>query len=526
MKFLTAVAVILATITIGMTDAASILWTGYANNNQWDTPTNWYPAQIPGAQDDVTIHTGVVQATTYVSINSLLMGDHLEGSANLTIYNGFNVFSQLACYQNGNILLESGSSFLSGAVTIQGGLVFSSGSVSGSVTVTGLADLSGAAAKTVTGGVLALNGASLIGGVVSLTQSGNLTIAGSSTWNSATMIQSVNNTNGGFDFSKGSVTLGADASIQANGAFGTLTIGSAANLTIYNTVAFASTVNIPNASAITTLGSAVISSVALSGSGSFFSSGASTTFAAQQFAGLVACEGASCVFSGAANAVGNLVVGAGTVQVSQGTALSAGLLNIINGAFTSAGTVSAAQLNFLGAGSVVAGTIKAKNLYTSTSQTFTISGGVVVSGAANLAGATSINFGQSGMLKFGSNCQAQVGGVLSFSGPPNAAGFSNDGAISIKNAVSSTNINLSGKGTWTVTGSTIAISGAQFAAATLNLVSGASISGTNGCLNVGAIAAATVKAKVDSLSFQCSGACSNVVAACNPMPTNSFSFSS
>lgn len=524
-KFTVAVFVALAAVA-ATTNGAALLWTGYANNNQWDTADNWYPAQVPGAADDVTIHTGVVQSTTFVSVNSLLMGDRLEGKANLTIFSGFNVFQGMQIYQNGNVFLTSGSSAITGTVTCQGSLIFSSGSVSGAVSVTGTADLSGAAAKTITSGSLTLSGSSVIGGVVSLAgTSPQLVVSGPSTWSLLSIMAAPKATGASFDASKGQVSITSDVSIQADGGFGTLTIGSPVNLTLYNKVKFANTIHIPNASWVVTVGSAVVSTT-LSGSGKFVAQGQAASFGAQNFNGMIACMGVACNFGGKASSVGNLVIGAGTNQVAPGTVLTAALASITSGQFNVAGNLNAAQLNFLGAGVLTAASpIKAASLYTQTTAAFNLNANVVVSTAANF-GASQINFGPAGAIVLAANATSQVTGSFALSGPPGGVGFVNNGALSVNNALTSTNVAVHGTGSWFVKSSTVAVSSAKLGGASFTLSAGASISGTNACSAIGAVNAPTVKASIDGMTFQCTGSCKNIGLSCvPPLTARSFSFS-
>ena len=201
LKNFAAVSVLIAAIAVR---GDKILWTGYANNNQWDTPTNWYPAQVPGATDDAVIHTGLVKAPNYVAINSLIMGDRTEGTANLTIYNTFMVTTSMQVYQYGFVKLNSGNANLQASATIMGGLTFASGTLQGAITVSGWADLSDASSKTLSGGVNAvLSGPSTIAGTLFLGGGASLVIAGTSTWNGLFIQPASSSSTGTFDTSKG-----------------------------------------------------------------------------------------------------------------------------------------------------------------------------------------------------------------------------------------------------------------------------------------------------------------------------------
>jgi hypothetical protein len=140
---------------ICVANAASIKWTGLAQNNQWTSTVNWYPAQVPGPNDDVTIETGSVQVTISTGVNSLTMGTSVDGMANLTIFQSFVVASTMDVDVNGNLFLNAGTASLQGTVTVKGHLYLQSGTIGGQLTVTqnGIADLSGQATKNLIGGL-------------------------------------------------------------------------------------------------------------------------------------------------------------------------------------------------------------------------------------------------------------------------------------------------------------------------------------------------------------------------------------
>jgi hypothetical protein len=501
-----------------VSEATSILWTGYANNGQWNSPTNWYPAQVPGAEDDVTIHIGTVQATTFVSVNSLLMGDQLAGTANLTIFNGFNVFQQMQVYQNGQVSLTSGASNLNGVIVIQGSLVFSSGSVQGTITVTGSANLGGSAAKTLNACDLSLNGPSTIGGTVTLRgQGSNLTIRGSSQWTGVNLIAT--HPSSVFTATRGAVSISADTLLQANGTFGALSISNGANVTISSNVVFSNTVAIPSNTFVTTIGTAVISTT-LSGTGTFTSSGSLTTFGAQTFGGIIGAFGPRVVFTGSGS-VNNLVASTGVVDVIAGAKLAASILSIQSATVNGAGTLTAGQLNLLGAG-VVRGAIQSNNLYATSSNVFTLNGQVWVATAANI-GAITFSFGPSGVLRLRQRSQTAVTGALSLTGAPGAAVLELNGNIAVSGSIVSNNINVDGTGSVNVTGS-ISVSGAKLGGGSVSLSRGGSIRGTNACIRVGTLWGNTISARIGAFEWTATGSITNVMAACNPLPTTSFRF--
>lgn len=520
MKIAAAAMAVLATASAA--SAATISWVGYGPDNLWSTALNWNTNSVPGATDDVVFHNGTCVANNFVAINSLTMGDRLESKAILTIMNSFTVASTFESYQNGNVLLTSGASALNGVFTLKGGFTFQSGSVSGTVVASGASDLSGAAAKTITSGSLTLSGSSQVGGVISLDGTNpSFVVSGTSDWNNIHIMPTQKATGAQFDASAGTVNIDSDVSIQANGKFGNLAIVNKANLTIYSNVAFSQTLNIPNNSWVFTIGAAQTSAL-ISGGGNFVAGGASTSFGAINFAGMLACTGVACSFGGQKSYIGNLVASNGALKVHSGTALTASLFSISQGQVTINGAVSVTELNFLNSGSLV-GNIQAVNIYAKTSNPFNLGGAVSASKAANFAGA-SFSFLPAGSIHLGASSTSQITGTLTLSGPPTAIGFTNNGALTVSNAVTSTNINFQGTGSIALS-SAVSVSGAQFGAGTVTMTQGSSVTGRNACVNAGSFAAGTVKAKIDAVSFQCSGACTNVVAGCSPMPADNWSFS-
>jgi hypothetical protein len=88
---------ILTTLLIALScvNGKAIKWTGYGDNNQWDYKPNWYPDDVPGANDDVTITCGLVIVTAPVTVNSLGMGNSFNCNATLEVLSSFNVINTL-----------------------------------------------------------------------------------------------------------------------------------------------------------------------------------------------------------------------------------------------------------------------------------------------------------------------------------------------------------------------------------------------------------------------------------------------
>lgn len=514
-----AAALLLAAV---MTSAASIEWTGFGRDLQWQNSVNWNTDTVPGSGDDVTIHTsaGMIQATAAVSINSLIMGDKVTGTANVTAFSSFTVFQQMNVYSSGQFVLASGASALSATANIQGLLTFASGTISGTASVSGFADLSSGGAKTISNGALLLSGPSTIGGVLTLSGQAALTISGASTWAGPIIIS--NNKTATFDTTKATVTLTGSTFIQSEGSFGTLNINSGVNISVSTKVSFAQTLHVPAGSYFITIAPAV-TSLSVSGRGTVVASGKSTTFGQSSFEGTVSCQGQSCVFANSSSTISNLVLMAGSLLVATGTTLGTSITTLGNGIVTTSGTLTADHLNIIGAGSLSGLTVAAKHLYVNVSTSYTLNGGVSVSGDATFDYAT-ISFGPQGLLHLAPTATAQNKRMLAFNGPPKSPGLTNNGAFTLAHALTSTNINLVGAGSWSLSGATLRVTGAQLAATTITLAQASTVSGANTCLSIGTLSGGTIKAKIDSIAFQASSQIKSIAAGCTPLPTNVFSF--
>ena len=177
-------AVVLFALACALTQAVSIKWTGIANDMQWSNHINWYPAQVPGQNDDVSIGVGVVQVTASTAVNSLTMGYDVNGVANLTLYQSFLVGNGgLSVSANGNLFINTGLSQVFATATIDGNLFFVDGTLAGSWTVgkRAYADLGNANEKGFSGCAFVSAGQLSLGGVIVLNQSSTFTIAAGAT---------------------------------------------------------------------------------------------------------------------------------------------------------------------------------------------------------------------------------------------------------------------------------------------------------------------------------------------------------
>ena len=137
------------------TQGVAVKWTGIVNDQQWSTSNNWYPAQVPGPNDDVTINDAEGKDATVVlvkpySIRSLSMGNSASNHAHLRVLSGLSVAGAVSVQQNGNLEINSGAAGLSSdKIQVFGELSFFAGTLTGSATITstGLANFGQQSAK-------------------------------------------------------------------------------------------------------------------------------------------------------------------------------------------------------------------------------------------------------------------------------------------------------------------------------------------------------------------------------------------
>ena len=135
------------------THGTAVKWTGIVKDNQWTTANNWYPAGVPGANDDVTIDDAEGTDATVVivqptSIGSLNVGNSVSNGARLRVLNSLTVARQVNVYPKGTLELNSGDAGLtSRGTTVSGTFQFAAGTFMGTADVHGVADFGGQAAK-------------------------------------------------------------------------------------------------------------------------------------------------------------------------------------------------------------------------------------------------------------------------------------------------------------------------------------------------------------------------------------------
>eukprot|EP00754_Rhynchopus_humris_P024080 Rhum_TRINITY_DN14862_c0_g1::Rhum_TRINITY_DN14862_c0_g1_i5::g.124470::m.124470 len=149
------VAIVALAALCATTQGVAIKWTGIVNDQQWSTPNNWYPAQVPGPNDDVTIDDAEGKDATVVLVNpytigSLSMGNTVVNHAHLRVLSGLTVQRSVSVQQNGNLEINSGAAGLAcGEIQVFGELSFFAGTLTGSATITsaGLANFGQQSAK-------------------------------------------------------------------------------------------------------------------------------------------------------------------------------------------------------------------------------------------------------------------------------------------------------------------------------------------------------------------------------------------
>ena len=134
------------------THGAAVKWTGIVKDNQWTTANNWYPAGVPGSNDDVTIDDAEGVDATVVIVNPTHVGSLSIGgglyNARLRVLNGLTVARVVDVYPKGTLEMNSGVAGLtSRGLTVSGTFQFAAGTFIGGATIYGVADFGGQAAK-------------------------------------------------------------------------------------------------------------------------------------------------------------------------------------------------------------------------------------------------------------------------------------------------------------------------------------------------------------------------------------------
>lgn len=497
--------IIAALMAASVLDAASIKWTGYAANGQWDTPNNWYPNTVPGPSDDVTINTGNVTITSPVTVSSISMGSKVGEYPFLIVDSTLLIENTFTVNVNGGIVLAAGASSITGTVTMGGTLEFSSGSVSGNWQIAKGAtlNLGGASEKAFIAAQFAIDVDAPISGVVVLNQSSVVTATGTLTADGDFSIQAGDSTTVSFDTSKGTVTYNGNGvfQVQAPWSVGTFNF-NAGNLTLFESVTFGAAFNVPSGSTFKTLGVASCSLPAgLTGSGYVHVEGQSFTVGGANFSGSINAQ-AGLFSSSAASFINTLMISGATVTVDKKlsvatAAMTAGQIQGTSSLEIADGTLMSAGFN------INATTVFTKN--------FKATGSV-------------ISLGTKGKLHIASGATFTAASSTSVSGPTGTGGIENNGMIMASGSFSVTNIDIMGTGsvtvaeefqvgTLTISQAVVALTGTgKFVGATTDISSIGKITGTPG-----------VTGAIGAYSVTCPKECDNV--STSGIPTTTFIFS-
>ena len=142
------------------THCAEVTWTGLAKDNQWATASNWHPAGVPGADDDVSIYqdwdagvdeTIVIVQPTHVRV--LIIGALSKDTykSHLRVFNSLIVSAAVQVSASGTLELSSEVAALTTPrMLVFGTFQFTAGALLDAVTsiyYSGVADFGGQTAK-------------------------------------------------------------------------------------------------------------------------------------------------------------------------------------------------------------------------------------------------------------------------------------------------------------------------------------------------------------------------------------------
>ena len=484
--------------------AESIKWTGIVNNGQWDTANNWYPNQVPGPQDDVTIDKGIVTITSPVTVNSIGMGTAFSEPANLTIDSTLNV-GTLTVDGNGNLIMASGAAMVSGTVQIEGNLIWSVGMASGTWTISsrGVASLIGQGEKTFSGCGFSSAGTMTATGLIVLNQSSQVTVSSTLTASGDFSVQAQDNTAVILDTSAGTLTYTGNGNfaVQAPIKLGTFNF-QGGNITIYDSITFANSFAVPSGSVVKSLGMAeVMIPQGLTGSGSVKAEGASLVMGNANFSGTLTAQSGMVSFS-AASSVATLVVDGASINTMH--ALNVNSLSRTSGSINGNSTITAMSTSL-------------------TSSGFNINASLVLSGNATVMGST-VSFGApNGKITVTSGATLTTSSTVQLAGPSGTGGVVNHGTLNVQGALSFQNIDLTGTGSVTVS-DTLHVNTVTIGQSLIALTGNGVFKGsTTDITNIAQITGSpSVTGTIGSYSFSCGAACKNVKTA--GIPTSKFNF--
>jgi hypothetical protein len=403
--------------------------------------------------------------------------------------------------RNGKLVINAGTASVTGSVNIDGQLAFQSGAIGGEFTISnvGSADLTGAATKSLVGVALTNKGSMTLSGVVGFNTSSVFTNEGTLTISGSTQLMANDNTQTLFDSTAGSITYTGNQHnlrfmVSAN--VGNISIGSG-SIQCFSQVNFASDINVPQGSLISTEGNANVTfGGSLNGQGSVNAASKVTTFNGINITNLQVDGGNS--FFAATGVATNFGVAGGVADFQQ--AVTAANVNLTGGVLQGASGLTATTSASLASNGV--------NLATS----FTLQGNLTV-GAKTL-----LTFNSQGAFNVDSTGNVDVQSPFTVTGPSGTQGVTNNGNINVAAALSSQNIDLKGTGTYTVSG-TITTSTCAFQAGSI-VLNGGSVTGSNTALNIGSVSetgdsTGNVAISIGAYTLQCPAKCLNVQCASN-----------
>jgi hypothetical protein len=503
----TAVVLTIALLQASAVMATSIAWTGILNNNQWETADNWNPAQVPGANDDVTIVKGNVQLTAATSVASLTMGGAFAASANLTLFKAFFVSGTMTVQGNGNLIINTGLDTVSGTVDVAGAVQVIDGTLGGEWTIgkIGKADLGNANEKTFAGCNFVANGDLTLGGVIVLNQSSVVTINAAVSASSNLMIQAQDKTTVLFDASKATMFTYSTGllSIQAPTKIGNFDFKSG-NVTLFNSMSFVQLLTIPAGSYVAAIGAITAKlSLGVAGAGTLTAQCSELALGPVSMSGSIVALSGSVLFNAKSNVSGILTIDGAAVVAT--AAVSVEKLAMMSGSISGASTLSAGGAFLQSKGFDV-------NSAVEVTKTFAVEKSVLA-------------FGQQGKFTLAAGATGTVSDAFQLTGAPYLPGFYNQGTLTVNADVASQNINIRGSGKIVATGASITITAALVEQSEISLSSKATFLGSSSMMHIGAVSGATVTGKFGDYALECTGACKNVATtSTETAPIVKFSF--
>ena len=487
------------------TQATSILWTGYVGDNQWTTQNNWYPNSVPGPNDDVTIEKGFVILTIPTGVNSLTIGTNIDQPANLTIYHAFAVGAGgMNIKSNGNLVQDSGLETVTGNINIDGTWTFNSGYASGVWTISsrGQAFFPGGGQRNLIAGAVVNQGTLTASGTIGLNMSAVLQNSGNMYGTDTLQIMVFDSSTANFNSARGAISFnGKLLSFQAPSIIGTITI-NAGDVSCYSMTTFSKNITIPKGSTLSTLGNANVTFMSgISGDGAITASGATTNIGPINIASMTIAGGNTFLTKG---------VQAGSLTLNGGTSDFAG--NAIAQSITLGGGIIKGQGSITAIGNAYISTTGA-NLATA----------FAIAGQGTVTGVSLVTLTSSGSLTVKAGGSFSISTDFNITGPSGNGGFQNNGNTSVAATFITQNVDLSGSGSYTITG-TISTSTCRFITSRIAMGATGHITGSNTELSLGTIATTTGSGTIDIIAgdyaLSCPGHCDRVRSPLSPAPYN------